>query len=389
LLEYDADGMFCWPRAIVLVPRQSGKSTLVAAICEYFASNMHAVLSTSAKLQTVGYLMRDAQLRYRDEPGFKIRLTKEQPEINWPGAGVAQGRWISQCANQMLGRGFTADVAVVDEVQDVDVEAMESLAPALSEAANPLVLAFGTAARGPSELLNRMRDAGLRGDGVLHIEWSAAEHLDPYDEQTWRAASPRWTPQRLRHIRSEAKVHAEHYLRSEYLCQPSAAGAEPWLDLVSWTRARGHLVAPDRPQVAAVEDGHRGEGASVALAWPDGDRVCVTAFHVGGLDDAWRYAATATRVLCGVTLAREPDAKQVRAKPAGRRETATALPELRRLLPDGLVWDGDDLDEQLRALTVREDSGGLQPSAGARSALVRCAAWAVQACRADDEPTMV
>jgi hypothetical protein len=91
-----------------------------------------------------------------------------------------------------------------------------------------------------------------------------------------------------------------------------------------------------------------------------------------------------------VTLAREPEAKRVGAKPAGRRETATALPELRRLLPDGLVWDGDDLDEQLRALTVREDSsGGLQPSAGARSALVRCAAWAVQACRGGIEPTMV
>jgi hypothetical protein len=93
-------------------------------------------------------------------------------------------------------------------------------------------------------------------------------------------------------------------------------------------------------------------------------------------------------VLCGVTLLREPEAKEVRAKPAGRKETATALPQLRRLLPDGLRWDGDGLAEQMTSVQMRETENGLQPTAGSRSALVRCAAWAVQACLTTDEPTM-
>jgi hypothetical protein len=391
VLEFDDRGRWCWPRCIVLVPRQSGKSTVARALCEWMAANNEAVLSTSAKLVTVAQLMRESMHRYRDQDGFTVKLAKDQPEIAWPHAGANKGRWISQAANEMLGRGFSVDLALVDEVQDVNVEAMESLAPAMSEADNPITVCFGTAARGPSELLNRMRDAGLRGDGVLLIEWSAPTQLPYDDEETWRVASPRWSEKRLRHIRTEVKIHAEAYIRSEYLCQPVLGGADPWLSLPDWERARRPLEEPDSPDVCVVEDGRGGDGATVGLAWRDADGVaCVTAFRVRDLAEAWRYAGTAGKVLAGVTLVNEREARELRAKPVGRKETGTALPALRRLLPDELHWDGDALDEQVRHLEVHEtERNEISLNPRSPSALVRCAAWAVQALNAGGQEPLL
>ena len=391
LLEFDADGLYCWPRSLVLVPRQSGKSTLLRAVCEWSASQGRFAMATSAKLTTVGHLMGEALRKYRDADGFVVRTLRDQPEINWPGATLSAGRWVGQAANDMLGRGFTVDTAVLDEVQDIRPEAWESLVPAMLEVPNPLTLAFGTAARGESELLNRLRDAGMAGKGVCHIEWSVPRELPIADEETWRLASPRWTPQRVRHIRHEIRVQSESYIRSEYLCQPVTGGDDPWLNLADWDAARDEgVLPPDQPQVAVVEDGKGGEGACIALAWHDGHRVRVTAYPVAGLDDAWRHAAQAVKVRCGVTLVKEPEARALSAKPVGRKETPAALAVLRRLLPDGLAWSGDALAEQMVKVRIREDAqGGLQVLSGAPSALVRCAAWAVQLVREDPEPLLV
>ena len=347
-------------------------------------------MATSAKLTTVGHLMGEALRKYRDADGYIVRTLRDQPEINWPGATASGGRWVGQAANDMLGRGFTVDTAVLDEVQDIRPEAWESLVPAMLEVPNPITLAFGTAARGQSELLNRLRDAGMKGAGVCHIEWSVPRDLDIRDEETWRMASPRWTPQRVRHIRNEIKVQSEHYVRSEYLCQGQVAGEEPWLNLADWEAARAGLDIPDKPQVAVIEDGRTGEGAAMALAWHDGHRVCVIAHHLPDLEDAWRQAATAQRVRVGVTLAKEPEARALAAKPVGRRETPTALATLRRLLPGGLAWDGDQLAEQMVKVRIRETTqNDLQVLSGAPSALVRCAAWAVQQVREDPEPLLI
>ena len=230
----------------------------------------------------------------------------------------------------------------------------------------------------------------MKGQGVCHIEWSVPRDLDIRDEETWRLASPRWTVSRVRHIRNEIKVQSEAYIRSEYLCQAQVGGEDPWLNLADWEAARHDLDVPDHPQIAVIEDGRAGEGAAMALAWHDGHRVCVIAHHLPDLSDAWRQAATAEKVRVGVTLVKEPEARALAAKPVGRRETPTALATLRRLLPDGLAWDSDQLAEQMVKVRIKENTqNDLQVLSGAPSALVRCAAWAVQQVREDPEPILI
>ena len=375
----------------MVVPRQSGNSYLLRVLCEWRASRGDVVLSTSAKLQGMKHLMQPTQLRVHGVAGFTVLRSKEQPEVNWPGWSEDSGRWIGQAANAMLGRGFTAQTVVVDEVQDVPVDALEAVSPTMTEMDNPLLVMMGTAPRGDSPLLLSQRESALQGGPVALFEWSAPPGSDWRDEEVWRAASPRWTANRLAHLRNEVTSKPEHYIRSEYLCQAVRGGAEPWLDFAAWAGARRDLVVPDRVQVAAVEDARGGIGGSVALAWSDAGRVCVSAWSTPSLLEAWREAGRADRVLCGITLRNESEAKELRAQLCGRRETATALPELRRLLAsDGLVWDGDELDSQLRKAVVREDSiGALSVQPATPTGVMRCAAWAVQGVRVHSEPVLV
>lgn len=394
VLEVDAAGRWCHPVVLLLVPRQTGKSTWLRALCEWSASRGMAVICTSAKLQTVAQLMRRSQQRLSEVDGYKVLRSKEQPEIQWPGVSHDSDgyRWIGQAANAMLGRGFTADLAIVDEVQDVGLEALESLAPALSARPNPLTVLVGTAARGESELLNRYRDAGMQQAGtVCHIEWSAPPGSDHRDERVWRDCHPLWTRGKLTYLRQQLELHDENHIRSEYLCQPVAGGDEPWISLAQFTAARADLVVPARVQVAAVEDGRAGGPAAVALAWVEADGTTrVVGRTTDSLPDAWTAAGTAERVLCGATLHTEPAARTLDARPRGVRQTGSALATLRRLLGEGLRWDGAALGTQIEQMKVKEDTTGqLRVLPRPPSNVARAAAWAVDELRTTPGPPVL
>jgi hypothetical protein len=392
LLTVDADGRWCRTSALIVVPRQSGKSTLLRALCEWLAVQGQVVMTASAKLSNVAHLMRPTQHKYRSVDGYHVLFSKDQPEVNWPGWDEDSSRWIGQAANAMFGRGFTVTTAVLDESQDVAPVALESVSPALVEVDNPLIVMTGTAPRtSEANVLHVQRALALEGGPVTLFEWSAPEGSDWRDETVWRASSPRWTPARLRHLRGEVAKGDEQAFRTEYLCQPAAGAGEPWLDIRAWRASRLTTAIPDRVEVAAVEDGRGGLGGSVALAWSHDGLARVVAMVTPSLDEAWRLAARAERVLCGITLRNEQPAKDLRAKPCGTKETSTALPELRRLLAvDGLRWDGDDLDAQMRAAKVHEDANGsLRVGSGTPTGALRCAAWAVQSVRITSEPVLV
>jgi hypothetical protein len=99
-------------------------------------------------------------------------------------------------------------------------------------------------------------------------------------------------------------------------------------------------------------------------------------------------------VLCGRSLVRSAAALDAGAAPCGVVETASALPELRRLLEaERVVWDGAPF-EVAPELDVRPAEGrsglAVMSSAGVRSGGVRCGAWAVEAAaRRDQAPGFV
>jgi hypothetical protein len=223
------------------------------------------------------------------------------------------------------------------------------------------------------------------------MEWSAAPEDDWMSEETWRLASPVWTPGRLKVLRERVQTTAEDGFRPEYLCTSMAASASPWLPVQVFDSCRDRgLVAPERPVVAALEEPRGGRGGVVALGWRDGDTRCVTVAEYGSMEEAWESVPVDCPVLVGASLAGHPEARARAAQLRGRRETSASLGEFRRLVPDQLRWNGDVLGLQVRSVNVTEDAHGtLQVQSGNNTAPLRAAAWAVHHMRDSAEPLLL
>src|SRR5690606_35576631 len=94
------------------------------------------------------------------------------------------------------GRGFTVDVIVFDEAQELSDDALAALLPTISAAplGNPQQVYTGTP---PSpgmagEVFTRLRAAGLEGSDprLAWFEWAAERGDDFDDPEAWRKATP-------------------------------------------------------------------------------------------------------------------------------------------------------------------------------------------------------
>ena len=259
LLEVDGEGLWCWATGMVLVPRQSGKTFWLSKLCEWLGSSGLRVVVGAQRLQNSGLIIDEPLRRLREVEGIRVRQRLDAPTIWWENGG----QMTAQATNHNFARGYTADVVVIDEVQGVSDDARHSAEPAQLAVPNPLMILVGTAPtlRDDGELYGNMRSAGLAGRGrVCLIEWSAPEGSDWRDEEVWRAASPLWTPGRLRQMRDKVALNTEDTWRPEYLCQPvNAQGAA-----VDAARGVGRLP---RPRPGAPVCGRRGRGGGAAWWW--------------------------------------------------------------------------------------------------------------------------
>jgi hypothetical protein len=387
-LERRADGSWCWPLGFVSVARQQGKTELLCELAAWRCGNPDLfggtpqLVAHSANTVVMSRQMQMTRMRWAEARGYNIARHLGSSHIQWPDGST----WQTMAAENMYGRSL--DLIVADEVWSWSAEDFwQATFPTIAERPGAQCLLFSAAHDEPRTLVPELLNNPPAGAAVM--VWAAPEDADESAAATWRAATPHYDHRRSQQMRM---AYGQASFATQWLnIWRSIGTAGTWLQLGKWDAARTSLDIPDTPQVAVVEDGHGGDGATVALAWHDGQRCCVTAYHVHDLAAAWRHVARARRVLCGITLLREPEARALNAAGVGVKETPGALSELRRLIHDGsLAWDGDQLAEQMRRAKISEPmEGKLKVLTGAPSALVRCAAWAVQQVRDDPEPTLV
>ena len=158
---------------------------------------------------------------------------------------------------------------------------------------------------------------------------------------------------------------------------------EELVDVEQWRLLRRPAGRPRAGLWVAVEDDY-GRGAAVAAVADLGDGL----LEVDGWLSADRDSALAeARTLLeahpfpGSLIVGSSFTVERGVDRAGAAETRFGLPLLRTLTASArLVRDETpELDEQLGAVRVREVSGGLGLVHGARSDLVRAAAWALRA----------
>lgn len=192
------DGKWSSPRCGLAVPRQNGKNALLE-IRELFGMIMlgETFVHSAHEVKTARKAFKRLQFFFGRE--------KNDPDANFPelNALVAEIRNANgQEAIVLLnggsvefvarskgsGRGFTVDVIVLDEAQELSDDALAALMPTRSAAPsrNPQMIFTGTppAPNMNGEVFTRTRTGGVRGDDarLCWHEWSCEGEPDPKDD---------------------------------------------------------------------------------------------------------------------------------------------------------------------------------------------------------------
>jgi hypothetical protein len=409
LLEFDAVGDLVWLWALVSTSRQVGKSTVLRSLAmfrvaspEVFAwdgvTPQNAFLG-STTLKLANETMRPALAWADGRPGWRAYRGASDTHVEAPDGG----RWLLGPVN--ASHGFTINNPITDEAWGVDPVVVEDhMEPTMLAADRPQFLITSTAHQNATLFVPAKRAQALdelaTPDDLLIVEWSApAEVDDILDERGWRAASPRWTPQRERFLRSKVGKPGNDVMsfRTQHLNQWPDKGAvlarTRLADPIAYASSEGGgPTGYGDPVVVAVEDWFGSEG-SVAVAEVDRGKVRVSGRTFPTRSAAWDYVdwfVTAfgegdIRVLVGASLSSDPrvESLPVSVDLRGMRETRTALGLYRSLLRDGvLIHDADapDLTRQLLdARLASSSTSGLRfDEHGERHDLASAAVWAIQ-----------
>lgn len=198
--EYDKYTSF---RCGVLVPRQNGKNAIIemrelygsAILGEKILHTAHEVKTArKAFLRLAGFFENEREYPELASLVLQIRRTNGQEAIVLTNGGSIEFSARSRGA----ARGFTVDVVVMDEAQELNDEQLEAIMPTISAAPleNPQIIMTGTPPNHNAlgEVFGRMRKTAHEGaDSRLSWhEWSIEDFrgTDLSDPEIWAACNP-------------------------------------------------------------------------------------------------------------------------------------------------------------------------------------------------------
>ncbi|HWH28811.1 MAG TPA: hypothetical protein VNU26_07590 [Mycobacteriales bacterium] len=196
-----ADGRYAATRTGLAVPRQNGKNAVLeirelfgmVVLGEKFLHTAHEVKTARKAFLRIASFFENDRL-YPELAGLakEIRKTNGQEAVVLTNGGSVE--FIARSKGS--GRGFTVDVLVMDEAQELSDEALEALLPTISSAplGNPQQILTGTppGPRANGEIFSRMRNEGLEGkaERLSWHEWSCEADADLDDPLNLALANP-------------------------------------------------------------------------------------------------------------------------------------------------------------------------------------------------------
>lgn len=271
------------------VPRQNGKNGALEV------RELFGMVGRGEKILHTAHQVKTAQKHFRrlkhffgkkkDDSGAKFpelnALVEEVRNVNGQEAiYLKNGGSVEIVARSTgSGRGFTVDVIVCDEAQDMSDEDQEALlstssAPPLG---NPQWIYMGTPP-GPKvngEVFTRVRSSALEGaERMCWHEWSAESGVDLDDASAWERANPGLITGRLLRsvIDGERASFSDEGFARERLGMWEEAVTSRVIDESSWLACRDELsqavtdrvmavdVAPDRSVASVAGAGRREDG---------------------------------------------------------------------------------------------------------------------------------
>jgi phage terminase large subunit-like protein len=180
----------------LIVARQNGKGALLEALelAALFLFGAEMILHSAHKFDTSADAFRRILSLIEHNPDLDREVAKVIRSHGSESIELKTGQRLRFVARSSgAGRGFAADLVILDEAFNISDDAMASMLPTLSTRPNPQVWYTSTAGDQASVQLGRVRDRGLtRADPSLaFFEWSVDEsRYDPADPACWAQANP-------------------------------------------------------------------------------------------------------------------------------------------------------------------------------------------------------
>jgi len=292
-LGFRADGKWCHSRSALSVPRQNGKNALLE-IRELFGmvGLGEKILHTAHEVKTA----RKAFLRlasFFENPKkypelaalvVDIRKTNGQEAIFLKNGGSVE--FVARSKNS--SRGFTVDIVVMDEAQEMGFDALEALSPTTAAAPlkNRQLIWTGTP---PSENMNsevftNIRTKALAGTSrrTCYLEWSMDDDGDPYDLAQIAMANPALNIRTgLEELLEDLDDFSEEGFARERGGCWRFAGTGAVIDPESWDDVKDSSSVTTQPVAFAVDIGPKRDSATIAVAGLRSDGR----FHVEVIDN--------------------------------------------------------------------------------------------------------
>lgn len=282
-----------YPEVVIVIMRQSGKTTLKLA---WAGDRLVLWEAWDRRPQTAVYTAQagtEARQKFTDDwlpmwkrsplwaavAGGKARLSADNMGLDFKSGG-----WFKVLnSSESAGHGKTIDLVMMDEVwDDVDSSREQALGPAMITRHDAQKLVASTAGTAKSTFLDGKMAAGRaavdegRTSGVAYFEWSAdptEPGYDPEDPALWWQVMPalgytiteRTIRQRLSEMVADPEKGMAEFERA-YLNVPNKGGGQRVIPVVLWDAVAVPDCRPNRGVVLAVEADPARTVASIVMA---------------------------------------------------------------------------------------------------------------------------
>lgn len=271
LAERD-DGKWAAFEVGLIVARQNGKGSILEAreLAGLFLFDEQLILHSAHEFKTAKEAFNRICRLIQNTPALASRVKAYPRNPSEFGIDLHSGQRLRFIARSSTsGRGYSADVTIMDEAFKLNSEGMAALLPTLSSRPNPQVWYASSAAMTNSEQLHLVRKRALAATDsrLAYLEWSAPEDCDPYDKRNWVLANPALGYRIAEEfIEAESQALTEEAFRRERLSIPDEMLGEAIISQQLWDSCRDRGSKPAGKLTFAVDMRLDRSAASISVA---------------------------------------------------------------------------------------------------------------------------
>jgi hypothetical protein len=364
-LGVGAGGKWAAPQVGLLVPRQNGKGSVLEALelFHLFVLGTKLIIHSAHKFDTSQEHFLRMRTLIEGNPDL-ARHVQATPTANGKEAIILRnGNRLKFKARTIsgAGRGFSADLLILDEAMLLPEQALDAMMPTLRARKNPQVWFTSSAGTPDSAALWRIVKRGREGAPRLaYFEWGCESGVDVLDRGSWAQANPglgyRLSVEGLEDdlgLLSEDGFAREHLGIWDDTASASAIDPGAWASLADPAAERG--ASP----VFAVATAPDRSWSAVAVAWkrPDGlPQVMLADYRPTTAWVAERVADLRRRWGGRVLVDAASDGLVDGAETSKQTDRAKADNGLSDAVTAGTVWHGNEpaLNTAVRASRWRD-----------------------------------